>query len=209
MSCDVAAGIGPVSGEESPGDSIDGESIRQAGSCRSAAVRFNVTHSEGLGLIAFSIASEVGIDVETIGRDVEMLELAAANFTTNEAAMVAAAQTEDEQARFFFRLWTRKEAVLKAAGCGIANGLKGVDVSCERLNRIGVRVRLKKPPESTGVLTILLWAKVLQLPLRRQWEIGRLCYEELVGKRRVTDTGGKSIERGGRESVKIFSCDAR
>jgi 4'-phosphopantetheinyl transferase len=113
-----------------------------------AAVRFNVTHSEGLGLIAFSIASEVGIDVETIGRDVEMLELAAANFTTNEAAMVAAAQTEDEQARFFFRLWTRKEAVLKAAGCGIANGLKGVDVSCERLNRIGVRVRLE---EASGI----------------------------------------------------------
>ena len=101
-----------------------------------AALHFNVSHSGGLGAIAFSTAGEVGIDVEAIQRDVEALEIATANFTGTEAAMVAAARTPQEQARIFLRLWTRKEAVLKAAGCGLLGGLEGFDVSQEPLDRV-------------------------------------------------------------------------
>jgi len=101
-----------------------------------SALHFNVSHSGGLGAIAFTTAGEVGIDVEAIQRDVEALEIATANFTSNEAAMVAAADTRQEQARIFLRLWTRKEAVLKAAGCGLIDGLEGFDVSHESLDQV-------------------------------------------------------------------------
>ncbi|MGD0097319.1 MAG: 4'-phosphopantetheinyl transferase superfamily protein [Terracidiphilus sp.] len=100
------------------------------------ALHFNVSHSGGLGAIAFSNAGEVGIDVEATDRDIEALEIATANFTKREAAMVAAAETAQEQARIFLRLWTRKEAILKAAGSGLLGGLEGVDVSHGPLDRV-------------------------------------------------------------------------
>jgi len=99
-------------------------------------LHFNVSHSGGLGAIAFTTAGEVGIDVEAIKRDVEALEIATANFTRNEAELVAAAGSPQEQAGIFLRLWTRKEAVLKAAGCGLLGGLDRFDVSRGPLDRV-------------------------------------------------------------------------
>jgi 4'-phosphopantetheinyl transferase len=114
----------------------------------SSALHFNVSHSGGLGAIAFTTIGEVGIDVEAIQRDVEALEIATANFTRNEAAMVAAADTLLEQSRIFLRLWTRKEAVLKAAGCGLLGGLEGFDVSHGSLNHVALPCALGDSGES-------------------------------------------------------------
>jgi len=110
-----------------------------------SSLHFNVTHSGGLGLIAFTTLGEVGIDVEENHRDVEALEIAAQNFTGNEAAMVAETRTPQEQARIFLRFWTRKEAVLKAAGCGIPQGLDTVEVSKQPVNI----VRFSSAPDGT------------------------------------------------------------
>jgi 4'-phosphopantetheinyl transferase len=100
---------------------------------------FNVSHCDGLGLIAFTTVGEVGIDVEAVQRDVEALDIARSNFTKREAAMIAAAGTPEEQAMVFLRLWTRKEAVLKADGCGILDGLDSVDVSQPLANPVVLR----------------------------------------------------------------------
>jgi 4'-phosphopantetheinyl transferase len=97
---------------------------------------FNVTHSGGLGLIAFTTVGEVGIDVEAAEREVEALDIANASFTAKEAALIAAAGTAQEQTRIFLRFWTRKEAVLKAAGRGILQGLNMVDVSQQDMNLV-------------------------------------------------------------------------
>jgi 4'-phosphopantetheinyl transferase len=101
-----------------------------------SALHFNVSHSGGLGLIAFATAVEVGIDVEAIRCDVGALEIASAHFTKTEAALIAAAPTPEERASAFLRLWTRKEAVLKAAGFGLLGGLDGVDVSRGPVNLV-------------------------------------------------------------------------
>jgi 4'-phosphopantetheinyl transferase len=101
-----------------------------------STLNFNVSHSNGLGVIAFTTAGDVGIDVEAIRSDVDPVEIASAQFTKTEAAMIAALPTSQEQARVFLRLWTRKEALLKAAGCGLLGGLDEVDVSQEPLDHI-------------------------------------------------------------------------
>jgi len=92
-------------------------------------LRFNVTHSEGLGLIAFTTVGEVGIDVESLDRPVDAVDIASTYFSRSELAMIADGTTLRERVRKFLCLWTRKEAVLKAAGYGIAFGLDTVDVS--------------------------------------------------------------------------------
>jgi 4'-phosphopantetheinyl transferase len=94
-----------------------------------SGLQFNVTHCDGLALMAFTTGGEVGIDVESVQRNVEALDIANANFTPTEAAMIASVGTAREQSSIFLRFWTRKEAVLKAAGGGLLHGLDTVDVS--------------------------------------------------------------------------------
>ena len=96
-----------------------------------SALHFNVTHCHEFALIAFTTAGELGVDVEAIDRTVEAQDIANENFTQNEAALIAAAGTPEEQAKVFLSFWTRKEAVLKATGGGLLHGLHTVDVSDE------------------------------------------------------------------------------
>ena len=103
---------------------------------KNPSLHFNVTHSGGLALMAFATLGEVGVDVEAMQRNVEALEIASPNFTKNETDMIARAQTTQEQTRIFLHLWTRKEAMLKAAGCGITRGLDTVDVSLGPVNLV-------------------------------------------------------------------------
>jgi len=95
-----------------------------------ASLSFNVAHSAGLGAIAFSTRGEVGIDVEGADRSIEVMDIASSYFTARETASIAAAQGPN-RLRAFLRIWTRKEAVLKAVGCGIPNRLNQVDVTRE------------------------------------------------------------------------------
>ena len=103
-----------------------------------SALHFNVSHSGGMGVIAFTTAGEVGIDVEAMHRDVEALDIASAHFTPKEAALIAKAPTPQEQASIFLRFWTRKEALLKAVGCGLLRGLDEADVSSGPLDQVSL-----------------------------------------------------------------------
>ena len=84
-------------------------------------LRFNLSHSENMALIAVAIDREVGVDVESVRRHVEAVEIARRFFSAEEAAALAELQS-GRRNRAFFELWTRKEAVLKAIGMGIAAG---------------------------------------------------------------------------------------
>jgi 4'-phosphopantetheinyl transferase len=102
-----------------------GKPMLQEGQC----LHFNVSHSGGVGLIAFTAVGEVGVDVEAVQQEVEAMEIGTANFTSREASMIAAAATDLARARMFTRLWTRKEALLKATGAGLQDGLDEFDIS--------------------------------------------------------------------------------
>lgn len=81
-------------------------------------VRFSMSHSGELALYAVALR-EVGVDVERHRTDIEAAQLAARFFPEAEARELAAADAGGREA-VFFRLWTRREAYLKARGIGIA-----------------------------------------------------------------------------------------
>jgi 4'-phosphopantetheinyl transferase len=84
-----------------------------------SAIKFNVAHSDGLVLYAVVRGREIGVDVERLRPVVEWRELSARYFAPREVAELTALAPElQEQA--FFTGWTRKEAYLKALGCGMA-----------------------------------------------------------------------------------------
>ena len=90
-------------------------------------LRFNVSHSGGVAVVAVSLGRRVGVDVEQYRR-VEFLEIASRYFSEQEYRDLIALQTEELQ-KNFFACWTRKEAFLKAMGEGIGTLLRQVSVT--------------------------------------------------------------------------------
>ena len=92
-----------------------------------APISFNVSHSAPHGLIAFASQGRLGVDVEVRreGRDFD--GIAARVFGPEERAAVAAAWGEDK-IRLFYRLWTLKEALIKALGTGFTLDPSGFEV---------------------------------------------------------------------------------
>lgn len=83
-------------------------------------LRFNVSHSRDIALIALTLNSEVGIDVEYIDRDMDHLGIAPDIFSEHQMANFTS-HSRDTRASMFFRRWTRKEAFLKAMGDGLSS----------------------------------------------------------------------------------------
>jgi 4'-phosphopantetheinyl transferase len=82
-------------------------------------LHFNVAHADALALIAVTGAAPIGVDVEAITTGDDLDTVAATHFAAEERRELAALGSA-EQAAAFLRIWTRKEAWLKATGDGLA-----------------------------------------------------------------------------------------
>jgi 4'-phosphopantetheinyl transferase len=91
-------------------------------------LHFNLSHSQGLALCALAWNWELGVDLEYI-RPLSTVEQLARRFFSPEEHAFIQALPPDEQPRAFFRLWTCKEAYLKAIGKGLPFLLKYVEVA--------------------------------------------------------------------------------
>jgi 4'-phosphopantetheinyl transferase len=90
---------------------------------RPAAVSFNLSHTEGMvGVAVLAVPGvPVGFDVEALDRTVD-IEVADRFFRPEEVAWLAGLAGA-EQARGFLRLWTLKEALIKATGEALSRDL--------------------------------------------------------------------------------------
>ncbi len=106
-----------------------------------SAITFNLSHAHNRALIAVSKAQEVGVDLELVRSNVEVVKLSERYFAPSEHTVITQA-TEAQRAMIFFRYWVVKEAVLKAQGIGL-RGLSDCEVVLgqHELNR-DVQVRL-------------------------------------------------------------------
>ena len=91
-------------------------------------IYFNLSHSKGLALYAFTRDSEIGIDIEHIREIPEMEHIVERFFSEREKA-VFRALPESKKKEAFFNCWTRKEAFIKAIGDGLYQPLYKFDVS--------------------------------------------------------------------------------
>lgn len=91
--------------------------------------RFSVSHTSGLGLIAISMTSEVGVDLEFRKRERNDLQhrLRSKVLTDFEQSRVDNLEPSTRE-QAFLRLWTSKEAVSKADGRGLMLGLDQIEV---------------------------------------------------------------------------------
>jgi len=87
---------------------------------RVAACDFNLSHSENVLALAVAFGRQVGVDVEVVRPGVDVLAVAEAEFKADALDWLRALPPE-EQRLAFYRVWTRKEAMSKVSGQGIAS----------------------------------------------------------------------------------------
>lgn len=82
-------------------------------------LRFNLSHTAGMAIVALARDRQVGVDVEKIREDIDTMELADRFFSAQEAEWVRS-QPAAERFSSFFTCWTAKEAYIKAHGEGLS-----------------------------------------------------------------------------------------
>lgn len=94
---------------------------------RRHALAANLSHTTGMVAVAVADAETVGVDVEATGRPVN-LEIADRYFCPSEVDWLKTVP-EPRRREAFLRLWTGKEAFLKATGKGLTQNLQSFRIS--------------------------------------------------------------------------------
>ncbi len=85
-------------------------------------IEFNTSHSELYGLIAMTLNSKVGVDIQKIKPLQDISALSSRFFSDNERNELMRID-ENKQQDAFYLGWVRKESFIKAVGTGVAYGL--------------------------------------------------------------------------------------
>ena len=89
---------------------------------------FNLSHSNGLALLATMRGGAIGCDIEWRNPELACPRVAQRLFAAEEYAMLTALPSEQWIAGFY-NCWTRKEAYVKALGLGLSHPLDAFTVS--------------------------------------------------------------------------------
>jgi 4'-phosphopantetheinyl transferase len=87
-------------------------------------LRFNLSHSAAIAVVVVSVGHPVGVDVEWIRDEVDVVALARRALPARAVAELVSTPP-NARTRVFFRLWVRHEASVKCLGTGI--GTQSVD----------------------------------------------------------------------------------
>ncbi|MFB7949109.1 4'-phosphopantetheinyl transferase family protein [Kitasatospora phosalacinea] len=88
------------------------------------APRFNLSHSGAFALIALSPVRPVGVDIQRVLPATDPTPLAARYFPPAEAHLLRTTPGPAHRAALFARLWSHKEALVKAHGGRLLQGLR-------------------------------------------------------------------------------------
>ena len=130
-----------------------------AGAAAKTGLHFNLSHSDDRALYAVA-RCEVGVDLEAMDRRVDAAAVAERICTAREWTAFQALSAERLRDAFF-ACWTRKEAVAKAIGAGLASGLNTLDACFREDAASDGRVSLR---DTVG----REWS-VLNLPMESGW----------------------------------------
>ena len=100
-------------------------------------LRFNLSHSSKMVACAVSRSHAIGLDIEYIKRNNDVLAIADRYFSKLELKALFSLPVDQQQDRFF-DYWTLKEAYMKADGQGISLGLGNFSFAIENADTISI-----------------------------------------------------------------------
>ena len=93
-----------------------------------SGLHFNSSDSGERSLYAFTLRRDLGIDIEAV-RPLPDAEKLAQRYFSPEEIKILLARKGHAREEYFFRIWSRKEAILKTVGVGLSGNLQRIDVS--------------------------------------------------------------------------------
>ncbi|MCH9688341.1 MAG: 4'-phosphopantetheinyl transferase superfamily protein [Deltaproteobacteria bacterium] len=111
-----------------------------------APVSFNLSHCDDWGLIAVTDGEPVGVDLEAIA-PVRVTPEMVRSVTSPTEQLAIEAMSPHARALAFYRLWVRKEAVIKALGTGLSRSLHTIDVPLGAEPHVD-GIELRPPPDT-------------------------------------------------------------
>ncbi|MGK0372960.1 MAG: 4'-phosphopantetheinyl transferase [Glaciecola sp.] len=105
-------------------------------------LKFNLSHAKSMIVLAVSNGQEVGVDVESVDRDIASDKLANYAFSKKEYEQLKQVEAAFFQERFF-DFWTFKEAYIKACGMGLSIPLDSFSFIFSETNKNMNKVSIK------------------------------------------------------------------
>lgn len=93
-------------------------------------IEFNISHSANSIVMAFTLKSKIGIDVEYTKKSIDVKKISEHFFSKEEISSLLSLHKNYQQ-QAFYNCWTRKEAFIKALGCGLSFPLDQFVVSLD------------------------------------------------------------------------------
>ena len=109
-----------------------------------AGLVFNLSHSAAGVLCVLATEGWLGVDLEQLTRSVDVLQLAQRFFAPQEYAMLLSLKASQRQLHFL-RLWTLKEAFVKAIGLGLSYPLADFSVAYDESLAAARLTQVKDP----------------------------------------------------------------
>ncbi len=96
-------------------------------------IKFNVSHSKDMCTIAINQNNDIGIDIEFINPKVDTDDIVKDFFSEYEIKNYFNIEKK-ERLKMFYKIWTRKESLIKAYGMGLSISLDSFDVDMKDEN---------------------------------------------------------------------------
>lgn len=152
-------------------------------------LRFNLTHTEGLVACAITPSAAIGIDVERITRSGDLQAIADVSLSPAERADLHKLSGQ-EWNQHFFRLWTLKEAYIKAQGKGLSMPLQQITFQLSQ-KPSSIQFNFSSETERshnwqfalsnfTSGHCLALAVHLNKLHLRTRWAIPALSYQHAI-----------------------------
>lgn len=121
-------------------------------SCQENALQFNLSHSGGWALLATSSTVELGVDLEELAARAHLEDMASRILCPQERDAIG--NTQAQASDMLLTAWVRKEACLKALGCGLSRDMDTITLG-DGLARTAAHAR-----SSLGEMPFTHWRDV-------------------------------------------------
>jgi 4'-phosphopantetheinyl transferase len=108
---------------------------------------FNISHTNGVAVMAVSKIEQLGIDIEKINSEKEVSKVVSQYFHPEEFNLLEGLATE-KKVQTFYTIWTLKEAYIKAKGLGLSIALNKFNFKLPTRNLLQVNFEKELNEES-------------------------------------------------------------